>query len=287
MHLLGRRGFTLIELLVALVLLGIVTAGIYRVLVNNQRVYQAQTQRIDLQQNIRAAVTILPAELREMNASGGDIAAMSATSLSIRAMRQLALICSPPPLGGALGNISMVVRRSPFFGRALNPATDSLLIYYEGDEGSRSDDSWVLANVGAVVNQNCPDGPAGWQITMTPSFIAGQLNQLGAIPNGAPVRGFETVTYRLYQAPDNLWYIGLENVSGIQPLIGPVTSDGLSLRYFNAAGAETADRTQVAEIEIGVRARTAQPVQGGAGGGLVIPVDSIVTRVALRNNRRF
>lgn len=287
MHLLERRGFTLIELLVALVLLGIVTAGIYRVLVSNQRIYQAQTQRIDLQQNIRAAVTILPAEFRELNATGGDIKAMSATSITIRAMRQLAIICSPPPLGGALGNISMTIRQAPFFGRALVPITDSVVMFYDGDEGSRSDDSWVLANVGAITNQNCPDGRPGWGITMSPNLFAGQLNQLGAIPDGAPVRGFETVTYRLYQAPDNLWYIGLENVSGIQPLIGPVTSDGLSLRYFNAAGAETADRTQVAEIEIGVRGRTAQPVQGGAGGGLVIPVDSIVTRVALRNNRRF
>ena len=44
----------MIELLVALVLLGIVSTAIYRVLVNNQRLYMAQTQRIDLSQNIRA-----------------------------------------------------------------------------------------------------------------------------------------------------------------------------------------------------------------------------------------
>jgi hypothetical protein len=34
------------------------------VLVNNQRIYMAQTQRIDLSSNIRAASTILPAEFR-------------------------------------------------------------------------------------------------------------------------------------------------------------------------------------------------------------------------------
>ena len=37
MLLLRRRGFTLIELMVALVLLGIVAGGIYKVLVTNQR----------------------------------------------------------------------------------------------------------------------------------------------------------------------------------------------------------------------------------------------------------
>ena len=90
---LGRVGFSLVELLVALVLFGAVTAGIYRVLVDNQRLYRAQTQRIDLQQNIRAAVTILPAEFRELDATNGDIKAMSATSITIRAMRQLGFIC--------------------------------------------------------------------------------------------------------------------------------------------------------------------------------------------------
>ena len=73
MSLLTRRGFTLIELMIALVLLGLVSTAVYKVLVNNQRVYLAQTQTIDLQQNIRAAAAILPAEFRELDAADGDI----------------------------------------------------------------------------------------------------------------------------------------------------------------------------------------------------------------------
>src|SRR5437870_6978067 len=87
MPLLARRGYTLIELLIALVLLGMVSGAIYKVLVNNQRLYLAQTQQIDLQQNMRAAAAILPAEFRELDAADGDIRAMSATSITIRAMR--------------------------------------------------------------------------------------------------------------------------------------------------------------------------------------------------------
>ena len=41
---LNRRGLTLVELLVALVLLSIVSAALYRVLVSNQRIYDAQMQ---------------------------------------------------------------------------------------------------------------------------------------------------------------------------------------------------------------------------------------------------
>ncbi len=111
MSLLARRGFTLIELMIALVLLGMVSAAVYKVLVNNQRVYLAQTQTIDLQQNIRAAAAILPAEFRELDASDGDIAAMGATSLQIRAMRQLSFICNTPLLGGGIGNLDVVIRQ--------------------------------------------------------------------------------------------------------------------------------------------------------------------------------
>ena len=98
MPLLRRRGFTLIELMVALVLLAIVAGGIYQVLVTNQQTYLAQTQRIDLQQNLRAGVTILPADFRELDPADGDILVMTATQIQLRAMRQLSFLCTPPVL---------------------------------------------------------------------------------------------------------------------------------------------------------------------------------------------
>ena len=74
MHLLTRRGFSLIELVLALVILGIVAGAIYKVLLTNQQTYTAQTQGIDLQQNLRAGAALLPAEFRELNA-GGELVA--------------------------------------------------------------------------------------------------------------------------------------------------------------------------------------------------------------------
>ena len=117
---LNRRGFTLIELLVGMVLLGIVSAAIYRVLVNNQRIYQAQTQRVDLQQNIRAATQVLPAELREMDAFDGDILAMGPDSIRLRAMRQFGIMCTVPVLnGGAVTAKTLVLRNELLFLRDL------------------------------------------------------------------------------------------------------------------------------------------------------------------------
>lgn len=292
----GRRGFTLVELLVALALFGIVSVGIYRVLVGNQRMYHAQTQRIELQQNIRAAVTILPAEFREIAATEGDIYAMSATEIRMRAMRQLGVLCQEPPLGGATSGLAIILYRDLFYGTPF-AVGDSLLLYYEGDEGSRNDDSWVAAAVtGGPTGATCPDGLSTPGIALTiaisPAYPnAIQLNRPRAIPRGGPIRGFQPVRYALYQSPaDNLWYLGLEVPIGgtIQPLVGPLTgSGGLTLRYFNATAAVTAARDSVALIEFTVRGRTGDPVQGTGGGGLHYPVDSITTQVALRNNRRF
>lgn len=289
---LNRRGFTLIELLVALVLLGIVSGAIYRVLVNNQRMYQAQSQRIDLQQNIRAAATILPAELRELDAFDGDIYAMASDSIRIRAMRQLGIICNAPTLNGAgvTGKV-IAVRNEILFTMRPFQAGDSVMVFNEGNDGTRNDDGWAVGRVSAAPsNTACTtaDGRAATQLNVDFAvFAAPIVNAAGAIPIGAPVHGFETVTYKLYQAPDGLWYLGLRNNSGLQPLVGPLNGNaGLRFNYYDAAGAVTAVPTNVAQIEIIVRGQTAQAIQQPSG-GRVTPVDSITTRVALRNNRRW
>lgn len=291
----SRRGFTLVELLIAIVLLGIVSAAIYRVLVNNQRLYMAQTQRIDLSQNIRAAGSILPAEFRQLDAADGDIAAMSATSISIRAMRWLGFACTPPVLGGALNGVSMIVRGGApgqplFFGsRGINN-TDSLLIYYDGDPTTRADDFWATGAITASPNgQNCADGQEGQRLIMTVNLLGLGANVAGGIPVGAPVWGFEPVTYQLYQpVGDTSWYVGFQPAGGtMQPLIGPVLANGLTFSYFNANGNVTAVRAQVARIDITVRARTAVAIRKGGEAPLQAAVDSLVTSVALRNNRRF
>ena len=292
----GRRGFTIIEVLVALVLLGLVSAALYRVLVNNERLYMAQTQRIDLSQNIRAAGTILPAEFRELDASEGDITAMSATSISMRAMRWLGFACNVPGLGGALNAVSVIVRGGApgqplFFGaRGIDNNKDSLLIYYDGNVNSRADDFWATGSITAAPNgQNCNDGTNGQRLIVGLNLLGLGPNVADAIPLGAPVRGFERVVYQLYQpAGDTSWYVGFQPAGqSMQPLIGPVLSNGLTFQYFDANGNVTAVKNQVARIDITVRARTAAAVRAGGQAAAATMVDSVLTSVALRNNRRF
>lgn len=299
---LTRRGFSLVELLIAMVLLTIVVAGLYRALMTNQRVYQQQTQVIGLQQNMRAAAAILPQELREIDASDSDITAMSATSLSVRAHRWTAVMCTPPVtgLGAGLGlpqltNVPMVIRAQPFFGRStgINPATDSLFVRYEGDDGTRRDDGWVIGRplnvtAGAAV---CPPlglVPQAGQVVRVNLDFQGKLNFPTSIVSGDPVIGFEPVTYALDSIGTD-WYVSLTNPSGNkQPLIGPLLSNGLAFAYYDSTGAVTVDRTKVARVDITLRAQTAQQIRARSGSNsLVRMVDSVLTSVALRNNRRY
>ena len=60
----NKRGVTLIELLVALVIGGIVVAGIYRVFIAQSKAYTIQDQVVEVQQSIRSAMEILLRDLR-------------------------------------------------------------------------------------------------------------------------------------------------------------------------------------------------------------------------------
>ena len=309
---LSRRGFTMVELLVSLVIMGIVATALYRVLVNNQRIYQTQTQRIDLSQNIRAAGTILPGELREADANEGDISAMSATSISFRAMRWMGYICNLPNTGpSALVTtpvLAVIVSNKHQYGARAPANGDSVLLRYEGDEGTRNDDSWVQGKITAMANGNCsggaisPDNGPGLVLAVTafmPATWSGLTppapNLTNSIYAGAPIRGYTSVTYSLYKpAGDTSWYIGYQRGSStMQPLIGPVLSNGLQMIYYDSTGAVlnpgiAANRALVERVDITVRGRTVQPVRRVSGGTVLGPlIDSVVVRTTLRNNRRF
>jgi prepilin-type N-terminal cleavage/methylation domain-containing protein len=292
MSLLGRRGFTLVELMVAILLLGIVSTAIYQVLVSNQRTFTAQAQRIDLQQNIRAAATILPAEFRELDAADGDISAMSATSITIRAMRKLAITCTAPVLPAG-ATMTFTVRQAPFYGNVPSfSANDSILIFYEGNSDTRADDRWILGKVTInPTNLNCPDvqPKAGFLVTVAPTWPAAPFNVAGAITAGAPVRGFSTVTYSLWQSPtDNQYYLAQTAAGTTQPLVGPLTgATGLSFVYYDStATTQTANPALVRMIEIRVRGRSVQMIRQANDAALAYKTDSVITRVALRNNPR-
>lgn len=59
-----EKGLTLIELLVALVISGLLIAGLYRTFISQQKTFTVQEQVVDMQQNVRVAVNRMMTEIR-------------------------------------------------------------------------------------------------------------------------------------------------------------------------------------------------------------------------------
>ena len=55
---------TLIELLIAMAITGMLGAGVYRTFVGQQHTYEVQDQIVDMQQNVRMAISRMTRELR-------------------------------------------------------------------------------------------------------------------------------------------------------------------------------------------------------------------------------
>jgi len=66
---LNIKGISLIELLIALVICGMVVAGIYRVFIAQTKAYTVQEQVVEVQQSVRSAMEIL---LRDLRMAGFD-----------------------------------------------------------------------------------------------------------------------------------------------------------------------------------------------------------------------
>lgn len=58
------KGFTLVELMMTLAISGIVAASVYTAYISQQRVYLAQDQVAEMQQNLRAAINLMASEMR-------------------------------------------------------------------------------------------------------------------------------------------------------------------------------------------------------------------------------
>jgi prepilin-type N-terminal cleavage/methylation domain-containing protein len=283
----ARRGFTLVELMVAVVIFGLLAGAVMNVIIVSSRSSSDQAQRIDMQQNIRAANAILPAEIRGLDAVDGDIKTMAANSLTIRTTRQLAIICTAPVTGGVLTGLVIVVRSPLYSAQRAFLNGDSLFVWYEGDPGSRSDDGWIPAALTlAPVALNCADGTAGIKLVANLGLVAPKLNVANVIPNGSPIWGFETVTYATGLAADGRYYLNLTNSNGTQPVLGPLPdAAGVTFTYYDVNGNVTATPTAVRQIGLMVREQSVNRI--GKGATKAYAVDSLSTRITLRNNPRF
>ena len=296
-------GFSLVELMIVVVLLGIVTGSVMTVIVRQQRFYAGAAEIGDTRSQLRQAVELIPAELRQLSTAGGvdtnDIYGLSSTSIEYRSTFGSAIAC-------VLDGTRTVVTVPPEHLERGNGLTRWLRVARQGDSLFILDDAgkiggngvWRGAEIVAVtaVAGGCPSA-TGYTTTTDdtrPSYALTLAQPLPpTIPAGNPgnaMRFFEPVRYALYTAKDGQSFLGFCSGVGctdLQPVSGPYQgangAPGLQFVYYDSTGAQTTDRRNVAQVRLLLRGQTAQDASLTGGRGKF--KDSLDVRVAIRNRR--
>lgn len=242
------RGYTLVEVLIAMILTGIVVAVMLKALTVQKKFYARQARILDARHAMRASATILASEFRELSASAGDIYALAPDSIALRSTVAFGIICNVDVTGGRLSLTHTT-------GHFRLEGADSVVVFVEGSPVF-ADDSWrALPVIGtAVFGPNCASG-------QTPHRVVSVSGSLADITAGSPVRVFRPYVYGLFQMDDRWWLGRRSRAAGSTyiPVAGPLAPpafQGLMLTYRDSLGVPTTNRSEVARVEITVRAPT-------------------------------
>lgn len=296
-----RRGMTLVEIMIALVLLGIISGVIMRVITRQQRFYQGVNQIMAQRGQLRQATAVLPIDLRSLSSVGNDILSVSDASIEFMVNIGTGIVCQvigndqvalPPE------NLDSGQMLTSWFGYGPPDAGVSVYIYNDSSVTGNEDDVWKRFTLASPAKSDASVCPAGsfttgadagksrWILKLSDPdgkvdpVTGGPLSQY--INEGAPVRVVKRVRYALYQEADKKWYLGFApyntatgTYDDLAPVSGPYdaysttsgVASGLGFKYYDvdgveiAAGADSASRTRIARVDLVVRARTSGNVR--------------------------
>jgi len=220
-----KSGFTLIEVLIALSVAAILGVTVSGLMIGQQRFYRHADATIVSQQNLRAALDLMTAEIRM--ASPTDLIAATPDSIAFRADLIRAVVCdSTGPDEAVLFVYDTVTTANlgiGFRGAAFSGAYDSAFVYA---------DTWT-PSVGAVGGSSetlcvANGAPAG----LNPKFyrrVTGWSGQFGDVPDrGSIVRFYGRLSYRF--GPSTFSTGNLAIWRNNQELVSPFANGG-TFRY--------------------------------------------------------
>lgn len=296
-----RHGFTLVELMLTMVLASLVAGVVHRLLFQGQRLARAQAERTALHENVRVAALVLTGELAGVGYDEITSAASAALGYPV-AFRSDLLAIEPGAVTYLAGRgsgyvcrvstgpaVEVVVAEPSWASLRAPRATDSLLLFVEGDPASGSDDAWLhlgIVSAGAAV---CPGGGAGIAMRVAAPALLDPA-ALAGVTSGSPVRLAEVMQMRYYRSAGKSW-LGMRSVGtgeAIQPIAGPLADSSLSVRgltlvYRDGADAPTSDPAAVRTIEIALVGVTDQPIHARDPRHAMVDTFALTTRLALRN----
>jgi hypothetical protein len=258
-----------------------VSGAIYRLLLTSQRLTRAQAEQLGVQSNVRGALLVVVNELRELGVVPGgsgaqnDILSIAPSAITYRAMRGLGIVCQRPSA------TEIRISRDGFSGHRDPQAGRDSIYLFVGRPQADPQSAWIPLAITNVSTATPCAGTAGPAITLAVS----PAPSIGEAAPGMPVRTYELMQVRLYQADGKSW-LGMRSVSAgeaIQPLFGPLAEiNGFRLDYFDGRGMPTNTPSAIQSIGVTVH---------GVGEGTSIlkgmegkpAEEELATRVGLRN----
>lgn len=299
-----RAGFTLVELMIALVIAGILTTVVYRLVQSQSRFVAVQSAREEAQQNARGALDILAGELRTLNPDG--LIRAEAQALEFMLPRAWGVVCANTAAGAANAStqLDVVFPDLPADAFAMGGTTGVLVDTASGDSARWAPAAAVAATSRAIVNDTarmvpgtaggfCPNATAGGTVT---------AYRLTGVRFPAPrrignlVMLYQLVRYDVGTSESRPWVMRSNGVDASgnftpQPLAGPlVSADSLRFTYYRGTNATpVVPGTDPATLRDVTRVRIRLAVEGrnriGGAGGLAQKESDSVT-VLLRNRTR-
>lgn len=294
-----RAGFTLAELLATMTLLGVIGTVVAKLMMGQQRFYQRQNEQLGVRRELRTAMSIVPADLRGVSSSGGDLIAFDDNSVTFRNVLGASIACATgaatldvPPLNMA-GNSLTSWYTQPLPG-------DSVFVFDEGPLRGAEDDRWVGAAITGYSSSAalCPLSvytdavrdatKARYRFVTSPALSA-------TVKVGAGIRFVRSTRYSLSAGPSGKYYLARAEYAGgwsvPTPVSGPYEppaagGGGVQFAFFDSTGAavtSVANSRSVARIDLLIRA-TGASTSGDLGSGTAVK-DSLAFRIALRNRQ--
>ena len=254
----ARAGFSLFELLVASTLVFVVMAGVLGVLSAENRRLSVQKELGDTWLTLRSATELITYDLRQASATGGDLAAITDTSFTVRSRRGSAVICSNAQgSGGVLGILGL-----PWTSYALTGVTgeftastgDSVQVLTVGKSPV-----WKRLRVEAIGDPGTV-GPAScvWAGSAPPAtgirLVVSAAADTARLAVGSAVQAFRSTRYGIMTFNNRRW-LGrkVAGATSWELVAGPLRTDGLRLTYYTSAGAVTTVPGQVASVRLTLR----------------------------------
>ena len=180
-----RRGLSLVEVLIAIVLLGIVGAGITRLLQSQMRFFSRSTNSRDARAVTRNALNIVTGEMRMIEPRG--IVAATADSITVRVPYATGVHCTASIVTFAPVD-SLVWAQAVYAGFAYRDTLAGSVTTYVASGGSSPS---VALGTGCTLAGMTPV-PGGRVLTLAPA--------LPISTQGAPVLLYQLVTYKFAES---------------------------------------------------------------------------------------